>query len=366
MVQAKTDSTDRSQMFYWQVDRPFDERQIKEVFLDRHQAFDHKLVAAMIESGMHQVGKTAAQAKVVELSEPIKSGSVNIVCPATLADATNVVIRIHPKEVRNGYFWSESVAADAAREAGVPTYHTFFIDDTRKNFDYDYMLIELLPGSNMKLGGPFSPKSDARLIAETGRFLARIHTVKTKNYGFFDNNIAKKDRLLVGIHKKWRDHYFAAFVANLDYLTSNSVISAQDRVSIEKIISKHASLINCESPRLVQNDLADWNELTDGKHITGILDWDECYSGDPVADFSAWSVFYPLERMEHLKRGYKSVNSLPEGFEEKLHIYRLRYIVSKMVVRKKKLVFQKSYFVQQLLDYAQKILQYEFRWYGIK
>lgn len=357
--------TDRSQMFYWQVDRPFSEKEIKYIFLDRHQKFDRRLISEAIEYGMRETGRSKSQAKVLQVDDPIPRGSVNIVCRAQISDGTKLIIRMHPPGISNGYFWAESIASDLAKAAGVPTYKSFFIDDSKKRFKFDYMLTEQLPGVTLQDLWPIPPALDKTLIEETGKYLALVHSVNTNQFGFFDNQIAKIEKRLVGIHTKWKDHVLAAFENNLDYLIHNHVISANDRNKIETIFSRHQDLVHCDSPRLIQNDLADWNQLTDRGHVSGIIDWDECHSGDPIADFSAWSVFFPFERMEHLKRGYQQISALPDGFEEKLHLYRLRYIASKMVVRKKKLIFQQSEYVQNLLDFALKILQEEFKWYGV-
>src|SRR3990167_9627426 len=81
-------SVDRSRMFYWQVDRPFDEAETKKVFLDRHQNFNSDLARQAIESGMVQAGKAKSKARAVKLYEMIPFGSVNVVIKAKLADGT--------------------------------------------------------------------------------------------------------------------------------------------------------------------------------------------------------------------------------------------------------------------------------------
>ena len=126
---------------------------------------------------------------------------------------------------------------------------------------------------------------------------------------------------------------------------------------IEKIFFDNDHFIKCDDPKLVHNDIADWNQLIENEKLTGIVDWDECYSGDPITDFSAWSVFFPFERMKHLKSGYKKISSLPDDFEEKLHLYRLRYIVSKMTLRTKKLMFEMKLISVNLPESYLKVLE---------
>lgn len=360
-----TDTTDRSNMFYWQVDRPFDAKQTKDIFLDRYSLFSIDDAQAAIEYGMKKAGFSSEDMQVATISPPEKVlSSVNIIYFATLKSGREVTIRIHPPGVKNGYFWVEKVATSTARTLGIPTYETYLIDDTREKFPFDYMITERLPGKTMQLYWPLKSDLEKILIEETGEFLAKIHSIKIQKYGFFDNKIAKEKDQLIGIHTSWKAHIFAAYEANLKFLIDNNVITTDDRKTIETIFSKHESDISCSSPSMIHNDLADWNQLSDGVHVTGILDWDECYSGDPVADFSAWSVFFPYSRMQHLINGYNRVSQLPDGYEEKLHLYRLRYIISKSVSRKMKTMITPNETYQNMLVYALKILHEEFSWFG--
>jgi aminoglycoside phosphotransferase (APT) family kinase protein len=366
MTNHNSVTIDRSNMFYWQVDRPFDARETKTIFLDRYQNFDINQAKKAVNFGLHKSGLTGSGYEIIEIKPPGKVfSSVNVIYYITVKNGQRFLIRIHPPGVKNGYFFVESEACMLAISHGVPTYHTIYIDDTQSEFPFDYMIIEVLPGKTMQLVTSISPEIDHKLVIETGAYLAKIHSVNTQKYGFFDNQIAKEKHQLIGIHGNWKDHIYAAFEHNLDFLTDQKVISNSDRNKIETIYSQHEDLIFCNQPVLVHNDLADWNQLSDGAHVTGIIDWDECFSGDPVMDFAAWSVFFPYERMEFLKTGYKSVAPLPDGFTEKLHLYRLRYIVSKGVSRRMKTMIVPDPTYLKLLDYALQIMQDEFNWFGV-
>jgi len=84
---------------------------------------------------------------------------------------------------------------------------------------------------------------------------------------------------------------------------------------------------------LIHHDLADHNIFFDGKKtITGIFDWEAAVVGDPVLDLAScptWRTFYPRE--EILIAGYKSIIPLPDHFDEKINIYRLRTMLWKIV-----------------------------------
>jgi aminoglycoside phosphotransferase (APT) family kinase protein len=365
-MNSPTDQSSRLGMFYWQVDRPFNARETKEVFLDRYAAISESEAIQAVEYGLSRAGFSQADSKVNNIRLPEKSfSSVNLIFFATLPGNREVIIRIHPRNIKNGYFWAERLAAKMARKQDVPVYETYYVNDSREIFPFDFMIIERLPGNNIKSLWPLDPNLEKNLLEQTGEYLAGIHQVKTVNYGFFNNGYAKTNEVLQGIYPKWTDHFLAAYEKNLKYLLDNQVITKDDWQKIVNIIGSHTDLVKCDSPRLIHNDLADWNELTDGINVTGILDWDECFSGDPVMDFAQWSVFFPYERMEHLIRGYQKVADLPEAYQEKLHLYRLRYIVSKSVSRHMKQVFAPNETYKSMLEYALKILKDEFVWYGL-
>lgn len=354
---------DRHTMFYWQVDRPFTETEIQAIFLDRASNITYEDVRLIVSYGLGTLGREGRAADIAIVHDRFEQGSVNLVYKVGLRNGEQIVARIHPKQIHNGYFWVEKEATNLARQAGVPTYTTYLVDDTQKHVPHDFMLLSVIPGVNMKAAGPFNPELEWKLVHDTGYVIGLLHGIKTERYGFFDNQIAKTTQRLVGIHQTWYDHLFAAFENNLQYLRDAQVLDAIQVRTVEQLFSKYDDYITCDHPTLIQNDLADWNTLIDGERITGIVDWDECYSGDPVAEFAAWSVFYPVSRMEALLRGYQEVRPLPDGFDDKFHLYRLRYIVSKLVGRKKKLKTTKSSFIESLLIYGMEIFQEEIRWF---
>lgn len=361
-----TRGVDRAGMFYWQVDRPFSADEIQRIFLYRAQDITADYVKTVITAGLQRLGRTGAAAAIAAVGERFGTGSVNLVYPVRVHNGDRFIVRIHPQAVRNGYFWVESLATAAARKAGVPTYETLLVDDSRELVDADYMLLTEVYGKNMQSAGPFEPAVDRELVRDTGRVLAKLHGVMTNGFGFFDNRLAKEQRRLRGIHDSWPEHLLAALEENIRYLRDTGMLDLLQTRTIENIFSRYDDFIRCDAPVLVQNDVADWNQLTDGKQITGLVDWDECFSGDAVCEFAAWSVFYPFSRMEHLIEGYLELRSLPDGYREKLHLYRLRYVLSKMTGRKKKLEKSHSTFIESLLRYAVTILEEELKFLAEK
>ncbi|MCL4360372.1 aminoglycoside phosphotransferase family protein [Patescibacteria group bacterium] len=332
------DLSNRHNMFYWQTNRNISAEDMKKIFLDRSESFDKSDAVPAIEYGMIKTGKKPQDAKVVQVGELITDGLVNNVLKAKLADGTNIVIRMHPKDVKNGYFWVEKVAAEKAKAYGVLTYSTYIIVNDRKKFDFDFIIMEALPGETMRNfthSGEIKYAYEEQLIRETGRQIGLIHRVKTRGFGFFDNKIAKSKGTLEGQYNSLREHFFASLHEDLEYLDNDHKITHSQQEKILALLNKNADLINCDEPALIHNDVADWNTLSDGKHITGIVDWDECISGDPVMEFSAYSLFFGEPRMTWFKEGYSLTNTFPTNFNNKFQIFKLRYLVSKLKLRVK-------------------------------
>jgi fructosamine-3-kinase len=332
------DLSNRKNMFYWQTNRNISAEDMKEIFLDRSKTFNKDDVIPAIEYGMRQTGRSEEESKVIEVGELITDGLINNVLKAKIADGTQVIFRMHPKNVINGYFWVESIASQSSKDIGVPSYSTHIIIDDQKQFPFDFMIMEALPGETMRnftKSGEIDYEWEEQLIRETGRNLGLIHKVQTDGFGFFDNKIAKKEKRLQGQYDSFDKHIFSSLKEDLDYLLKSEKISEKQKEVIKELFEKNRNLMKCDSPVLIHADIADWNTLSDGKHVTGIIDFDECFSGDPVMDFSAYSLFFGEPRMTWLKEGYLETNKFPDNFENKFQLFKLRYLVSKLKLRVK-------------------------------
>lgn len=360
------DLSDRSDMFYWQTNRKISADDMKRVFLDRHNTVSIEDTRAAIEYGMVQAGKLATDARVVSMGEPIPRGSVNNVLKAVLADGTEIAVRMHPYYVQNGYFWAESVATQLAKDSGIPCFSTYFIDDSKSKFSFDYMIMEALPGKTLQDFWPLDDETDKKITKQTGMYAAMIHAIKVDKFGFFYNTVAKEQHRLVGQYSTFKEHFFAGIREDFDFLVSHAVLSHDQASHIESVLHAHDDLLSITDGCLIHNDIADWNELSDGQRITGMIDWDECFGGDPVMDFAQWSLFFDDKRFAYFKEGYAQFSKLPECFEEKINFFKLRYVLCKLHLRKKRaLVLTDSTFMNQMIDRGMVVLAEELKYFGI-
>jgi Ser/Thr protein kinase RdoA (MazF antagonist) len=292
-------------------------------------------------------------------------GNVNSVRLGKLASGKDVVIRLHPKGVLNGYFHVESCAAQKLKDAGLPGYSTLAIHDFQGGDDFSFQVIEKLPGTAVKVWLERNSHDEATLLPVMGRMMARIHRIKVHGFGPFDNNRAKQGEL-VGLHTTFNASLRAALPFNLEVLVQEDLLSGQQAKAIDHIFNENIGYrLSTSPPVLVHNDYADWNLLTDGHDVTGILDLDECVGGDAVSDIACWSTFFDPERLDGFLKGYWQEAQKPDDFQDRFELLRLRYVVSKMTLRIRRYNWEPSEAIKQKIAIGKIHMAESMRFFGI-
>ena len=359
----KIDLSNRNNMFYWQTNRPLTAEETKKIFIERHEKLDKKTLEQIVRYGMKSAGYRAKDTQISNVKEIIRQGSVNSVIPILLQSGRKIILRIHPKGVKNGYFWVEKVATTLAKKKGVPTYETIFIDDSQRVVPFDFMITSAVKGKPMQDVNFSNRKLEKKLVVETGKNAALIHKIKLAGFGFFINQVAKTYQTLQGQYSSFKEHIFAALFIDLKFLVDNNVVTQVQSKDVEKLFKKSGSLMTCKQGSLIHNDIADWNELSDGKSVTGIMDWDECFSGDPMMEAAAYSLFYGEPRLTWFRDGYKKVSVL-ENNEDKFQLFKLRYLISKMHLRKKRSTIDPSPTMKQNIARGIQAMEEVFDYFG--
>lgn len=352
-----SETIDRSNMFYWQTDRPISIKESETFFgANRGQNLEEELIA--------EVNKVLTARHVLEISggEHFDIGSVNINRRFKLSDGSEIVGRFHPKNLRNGYFNVEYLAAQTALSNNIPAAKPIAVNFEENNGGFDFILFEKLDGENMKHYLQNHIEDEKALLNIQGRLMARMHNIKVDGFGFFDNQKAAQG-MLEGIHKTNREHFLAALDENISVIIDGGYINTEQGDKI-KLLLNDSEHLECEHASLIHNDAADWNVIVKNKSEIVFIDWDESFAGDPVADLACWALFFPVNRLELLLEGYKQESDLPSDFEEKLHIYRLRYVVSKLSLRHKKSSYNKTQLLVDAIKAGLEILELESKYFN--
>ncbi|MCL2439891.1 MAG: aminoglycoside phosphotransferase family protein [Alphaproteobacteria bacterium] len=354
---------DRSGVFYWQTDRRISVAEAAEIWKDKHRGINSDDIIRVANETMSDKIVSIAP---VDPGHQNNEGSVNSVRDAVLESGRSVIIRIHPKGVRNGYFYTESLAAKRVRESGLPAYETLIVHESTGEDDSSFQVIEKLPGLTVSGWLKQNPADEAVLVHAVGATLANIHKIKCDGFGPFDNERAKAGEL-VGLNATFADSVRVALDSNFSELLRYGILTPAQVDDLRRLFDKGNPLLQSDESVLVHNDLADWNCMTDnGKRISGIIDFDECVAGNPVMDIACWSTFFEPERMENFLAGYFSVAPKMENFDELFELLRLRYTISKMTLRANRYEYMPTDFTKSRIEAGKKHLAVSFAHFKIR
>lgn len=338
---------DRSDVFYWQTDRAIEPADAGHIWADRHRYFTDGELVETVNTALGD--DKLISIEPLDLEAQTNLGNVNSVRSGLLASGKEVIIRCHPKGVRNGYFHAEATAAHKAKEAGMPSFYTLAVHDYEGGNDFAFHVLEKLSGTAIKKWLEAHPDDEAVLLPQIGKMMARLHQVQVDGFGAFDNERAKVGEL-VGLHPTLGASVRAGLPFNLNVLQKEGVLTTEQAAAVIKLFGDDNPILNTSQAVLVHNDFADWNLLTDGKDVTGILDWDECVASDPVSDIACWSTFFDPERLKGFLDGYWDVAKKPADFEDRFELLRLRYVVSKMTLRLRRYTWEQTDFMREKIE----------------
>ncbi len=354
--------SDRSDCFYWQTDRKISAEEAAMIWKDRHSAITNEELLDKINLELKD--DKLAYIKQFDENAQTSLGNVNSIRVGILESGKEVIIRCHPKGVRNGYFYAESLASNIALENGIPAYKTYCIHELGSEDDISYQVIEKLNGDTVQFYLKKTPEKEEQLVIEMGKTMALLHKIKVTGFGPFDNEQAKNGKL-VGKHKSLKDSINAGLEENLERLVKYNILTKEVADKMKTLFDDN-ELLNLDMSVLIHNDFADWNLLTDGNTITGVIDWDECVAGNPIQEIACWSTFFDPKRITPFLKGYFSETPIYDNFDELFQLMRLRYTISKMALRIKRYTYEQTPFLKSMIEKGERHLEELSRIFNLK
>ncbi|MCD6476727.1 MAG: aminoglycoside phosphotransferase family protein [Candidatus Aenigmarchaeota archaeon] len=217
----------------------------------------------------------------------------------------------------------------------VPEIH---IPDTRKTIlPFAYLLMSEISGKTLKEYYKESQNEYEKIGEKVGKCLAELHSITFNHFGFID------DRGILP-EENWQNYF-------IDNLFQYSWWEAFSKTNIpEEILYNAASYIkkrqdllkNINQPTFVHADFTQNNIKFEDEEISGIIDVEWAFSGDPIYDFTKIELFMPNDIKKPIIKGYQSKRDLNSDFNELSTIYliekalRLYYFNSKRKDEKEK------------------------------
>jgi len=209
-------------------------------------------------------------------------------------------------------------------EKPIPTPKILAQDFSREDVLCDYFFMERLPGDTWKNLKKKIPKSQqGRLMEELGGCNAAVHSVSGEWFGYIKDDLAFRF-----------DSWGKAFCSMV-----NNILEDGRRLGkklpyegINHVVQKNLGRLNAiKKPTLVDFDMWAGNvflSYNDGYHISGVVDFERSFFGDPYADFvSAMMLFSDVEKEDEFCRGYGEISGqalvVTEDDRVRMDLYRL-------------------------------------------
>lgn len=197
-------------------------------------------------------------------------------------------------------------------------------DYSHEEIPCDYFFMEYVKGVIWKdCAETISPENRRQLMYELGKCNAAVHSVKGSWFGYI-----KED-------KRFQFHTWGAAFSSMmsDLLEDGRKRSCElPYDAIRDMVKKQEDCLNeIKTPYLVDFDMWAGNVFIDEashSHITGIIDFERSFFGDPAADLiSAMMLFEDVEQEPDFQKGYSEISERPflitDGDRIRMNLYRL-------------------------------------------
>ena len=210
---------------------------------------------------------------------------------------------------------AEAWALTKARSVGVPAPSVVKMDASKSVLPTTYMVMEQVQGGDLRTPQLYDEEMRPYLL-KIGRMLRRLHTATVEGHGFLQSD---GDSVVRGEADSWKSAALGAFADGLRVLQDNNLITPERVVLAEKIITQHDHLLTPNYNSLLHGDVGMIHVFADlqTEALTGLIDFGECKSGDPVWDIVDIRGRYVPTIIE----GYEPDAEMQETFQDRFAIY---------------------------------------------
>jgi len=226
----------------------------------------------------------------------------------TTREGRSVIVRVarRPGPVFERELWPIA----AARRLGLPVPEMLLIEHTSlEGQPVSFNVQERLEGRILhRLRPELSEEELSRLTREAGRFLAAIHSIPVPGPGPIGRTGQVDPTLATD-----RDDITEGLTDRSAYLVDHGIDAALVGLA-EHFVLSQVELLGRAPIRLVHGDWSLANLLSDGRSITGIVDWEGARADDPACDRTQWDQWHDHgpTAAEVLMAGYLEAGGSPD------------------------------------------------------
>lgn len=188
-----------------------------------------------------------------------------------------------------------------------------------------YCISHRIPGVTLQDARPAITRKLLRPTAGTMNAIATSDLTGFSGFGPFDVHGAGSFPTWHSFLTRIRDHLFDCRIAIARHLETDRVLRIVD-------LFERLAVYCPEQRQLVHGDFGSNNVLTDGREITGVIDWSEALFGDPlydVANIFFWRSW--LDCMQQLATYFESRIADEPNLCKRLGCYQLRIGLSEVL-----------------------------------
>ncbi len=251
----------------------------------------------------------------VVTAEDLGGGTYNRAIRLVLADGRRLVLKIAPSGP--GLTYEHDLLATEAKYYRLASGPLPSVVGAGPGF----LLMTEVPGSPWNR----TPGTGPHLRTELGAIVARLHETTGDGFGYLQDPL----------HPTW----FSAFTAMVDAILADAVRYGvrlpRPAAEIAHLVRRHEPLLaEVTTPVLVHFDLWNGNILVQDGRVSGIIDAERAFWGDPVAEFVSLTLFH--EPDAPLLAGY-GAGAFDTTARRRLTLYRVYLgliMLAEMVPRK--------------------------------
>ena len=161
----------------------------------------------------------------------------------------------------------------------------------------DYIIEERIDGTDLE-GTRITNKQKQQVLFKLGKYLKRMHTIKTKKYGY----LLKPG---IGGKRSWKDFIEPDFKGSLKDI--KTIISADLANKTKEFFDKNKDILKIKTPRLIHADLAPDNIMIKDGKLNGLIDASDSMSGDPYYDLGIINYFF-RDYLDYFMKGYGKID----------------------------------------------------------
>ena len=201
-------------------------------------------------------------------------------------------------------FEPEVWALEKSLKAGVRVPRVSDWNDSCTKLPVPYVILEEIKGKAIgKVKKLLSKKQIDLIIHEAGRDIAKVNSIPVKKFGYCNDGQTIKNGVLTGNDEKWTE-----YVSHAEY---ESLVLFQKRKHLDEATAKKTRMVfqqgikdfAIEQGYLTHGDFDPSHVFQEKGNYTGIIDFGDKKSADPVYDLAHFNMYYP-EYLGPLKSGW--------------------------------------------------------------